>query len=298
MSHLFAVARHLFPALSAGLLMWGVSLSPLVQAAQVAKYIGNNAGVDETYYLELIETALRITEPKYGAFKVEYSETPLSSERKHELLVAGERLNIDRIVGFHKPTGPRSALLFINVPLLGNFMGYRVPLIRAESQARFDQVKGLDDLRKIPMGLGKGWEGYIYLRNGFTVAEPINFESLLKMLAGGRYDFVPLSAIEIDEHYEVEKQSLAQLTPEKRLLIYTPLPNYFYVSPQAPELALRLRVGLRQMQADGSMEQIFDKHFGERLRKLQLSQRQLIEIPNPEDDGSLRHDARKELQHY
>jgi hypothetical protein len=268
------------------------------QATLVAKYLGNNPGVDEAYYVELIETALRITEPKYGPYRLEFSQTPLSSERKHELLVTGERLNIDRIVGFHKPTGPRSALLFINVPLLRNFMGYRIPLIRSETQKRFDQVKSLDDLRKIPMGLGKGWEGYIYQHNGFNVAEPVNFESLLKMLAGGRYDFVPLSAIEIDESYQVNNQHIAQLAPEKRLLIYTPLPNYFYVSPQAPELAVRLRVGLKQMQADGSMDRIFDKHFGERLRRLQLAKRQLIVIPNPEDDGSLSLDALRDLQRY
>jgi len=281
-------------------LLWALllCLSPNTQAALVAKYIGNNAGVDEAYYLELIETALRITESKYGPFSVEYSQTPLSSERKHELLVAGERLNIDRIVGFHKPTGPRSALLFVNVPLLRNFMGYRIPLIRSDNQARFDQVKGLADLRKIPMGLGKGWEGYIYQHNGFSVSEPVNFESLLKMLAGGRYDFVPLSAIEIADHYEVDKQPLATLRPEKNLLIYTPLPNYFYVSPQAPELAVRLRLGLKQMQTDGSMDRIFEKYFGARLKKLQLSKRLLIEIPNPEDDGSLAQGSRADLQYY
>lgn len=87
-------------------------------ATVVAKYLGNNAGLDEAYYLELIETALRVTEAKYGAYLVEFSQTPLSSERKHELLVAGERLNIDRIVGFHEPTGARSTLLFVNVPLV------------------------------------------------------------------------------------------------------------------------------------------------------------------------------------
>jgi hypothetical protein len=277
------------------LLLW---VSQGARAEVVAKYVGNNLGLDETYYLELIECALRATESRYGAYKVEYSQAAISSERKRELLIAGERLNVDRLVGFHSPTGPRSALLFVNIPLLRNFMSYRIPLIRGENQARFDQVKNLDDLRKIPMGLGKGWEGYIYQRNGFNLSEPVNFESLLKMLAGGRYDFVPLSAIEIEDKYKINQQVIDQLAPEKHLLIYSPLPNYFYVSPQAPELAMRLRIGLKQMQNDGSMDRIFEKHFGERLRKLHLSQRQLIEIPNPEDDGSLKHDVRKSIQNY
>ncbi len=273
-------------------------LATYAQATDVVKYIANNVGISEDYYLDVIETALKITEPKYGAYKVEVSYEQLSSERKQELLVLGERLNIDRIVGFHKTHGPRNTLLHINVPLLRGFMGYRILLIRRDSQARFDAVKNIDDLRKIPLGFGKGWEGYIYRKNGFNLTEPISFDSLLKMLAGNRYDFIPLSAIEIEDKYEIDHQPIDRLVPEQHLLIHTQMPNYFYVSPQAPVLAARLNLGLKTMQADGTLTKIFEKHFASRLKRLHLKERQIIEIPNPENDGSLKELDRSELEKY
>ncbi len=264
----------------------------------MVKYIGNNSGVKEDYYLELIDAALKTTEPKFGAYKVNFVREQLTSQRKHELLVSGERLNIDRLVGFHNNAGPRSVLLQIKMPLLRGFMGYRIPLIRRDSQAAFDRVNTLDDLRKIPLGLGKGWEGYIYQKNGFNLTEPINFETLLKMLAGGRYDFVPLSAIEIEDYYQIDNQTLDSLVPENHILIHTALPNYFYVSPNAPELATRLNAGFKQLQKNGGMNKIFDKYFLARLQKLNLPNRKIIEIPNPEDDGSLGRVDHKLLKVY
>ena len=44
---------------------------------------------------------------------------------------------------------------------------------------------------------------------------------------------------------------------------------------------------MTQMEADGTMTKIFDKYFSARLKKLHLSGRTVIEIPNPEDDGSV-----------
>jgi hypothetical protein len=264
-----------------------VCAASFAQSVLTVKYIGNNSGVKEDYYLELIDAALKITEPHFGPYKIDFVQEQLTSQRKHELLVTGERLNIDRLVGFHNNAGPRSVLLQVKMPLLRGFMGYRVPLIRRDKQTVFDHVNTLDDLKKIPLGLGKGWEGYIYQKNGFNLTEPINFETLLKMLAGGRFDFVPLSAIEIEDNYQIDTQTLDILVPENHILIHTALPNYFYVSPNAPELASRLNIGLKELQKNGQMNKIFDKYFLLRLKKLNLGKRKIIEIPNPEDDGSL-----------
>lgn len=253
----------------------------------MVRYIGSSSGVKEDYYLEIIDAALKATSPQFGAYKIEFVRESITSQRKHELLVAGERLNIDRLVGFHNNAGPRSVLLQVKMPLLRGFMGYRIPLIRRDKQTVFDQVNTLADLKNIPLGLGKGWEGYIYQKNGFNLTEPINFETLLKMLAGGRYDFVPLSAIEIEDRYLIDNQMLDNLVPENHILIHTALPNYFYVSPNTPELAQRLNVGFKILQKNGELDKIFDKYFLERLKKLDLANRKIIEIPNPEDDGSL-----------
>ncbi len=260
----------------------------LAGEALLVKYLGNNtSSISEDYYLVIIDAALKATESTYGPYQLVFTQEQLSSERKHDLLVVGEKVNIDRLVGFPNQSGPRKGLIRIGMPVLNGFMGYRILLIRKEDQPRFSNIKTLEELHKLPMGFGKGWEGHVYKYNGFSVAEPLNMTLLLKMLAGKRYFFVPLSVIEIDDHYAIDGKSVDNLVPEQTLLIYMPLPVYFYVSPEQPVLADRLTVGLKYLQENGQLDAIFKAHFGERLKRLNLSGRTLIELTNPDDDGSL-----------
>lgn len=274
------------------LLMVMICLLPpgVVRAEEplLVKYLGNNtASIKEDYYLAIIDAALKATESTYGPYQLVFTQEQLSSERKHDLLVVGEKVNIDRLVGFPNQKGARKGLIRIGQPVLNGFMGYRILLIRKEDQTRFGSIKTLAELHKLPMGFGKGWEGHVYKHNGFSVTEPLNITLLLKMLAGKRYFFVPLSVIEIDDHYAIDGKPVDNLVPEDSLLIYMPLPVYFYVSPEQPILADRLTLGLKYLQENGELDRIFKVHFGERLKRLRLSERTLIELSNPDDDGSL-----------
>lgn len=262
----------------------------IAQAAemQTVRYLGNNtASISEDYYLTIIDTALKSTESAYGPYQLIFTQQQLSTERKHDLLVLGDKVNVDRLVGFPTQRGAREGLIRIDVPVLNGFMGYRILLIRKKDQPRFSNIKTVEELRKMRMGFGKGWEGHVYKYNGFSVAEPLNMTMLLKMLAGKRYSFVPLSVVEIDDYYEIDGKPVNNLAPEQTLLIYMPLPVYFYVSPEQPILADRLTLGLRYLQENGQLDAIFKMHFGERLKRLRLSERTLIELSNPDDDGSL-----------
>lgn len=253
-------------------------------APLVAKYIGNNSGLWDSYYLELIEKALKNTESE-GAYRIESAEESLSTVRKWELLVKGERINIDRLTGFSSKKNQQSGLIRVNVPLMRGLHGFRILLIHKELQAQFDKVNLIEDLRRFTFGFGRGWEGYIYQKEGFKLIEAQDMASLLKMLAAKRFDFIPLAATEIEDSYNIDKNLLNTLVAEKHLLIYMPMPIFFYVSEQNPVLAKRVERGLLAMEASGEMKSVFDKYFAERLRKLNLSSRVIIEIPNFENDG-------------
>jgi hypothetical protein len=268
------------------LLLPCITTQVLAAEPMVVKYINANPGVKEEYFLELIKRALQTTEASDGPYRVNYSEELLSAMANNEMLRAGEKLNVTRLTGFDRKDHPGKGSLKVNVPLLRGFLGYRIPLIRKESQVSFAAINALEDLRKIPLGLGRGWEGYIYKQNGFLLTESLNMTILLKMLVAGRFDFVPLGATEIADDYQVEGQAVDSLIPEKHLLLYMPMPIFFYVSAKNPALAQRLYAGLKKMEANGDMKNIFNNHFAARLKKLSLSRRTIITIPNPEDDGS------------
>lgn len=78
----------------------------IAEEVMQVKYIGNNSVIREDYYIALIDAALKATKNDYGAYQIKYSQELLASERKHELLVSGEKLNIDRLVGFPTNDGP------------------------------------------------------------------------------------------------------------------------------------------------------------------------------------------------
>lgn len=292
-----STAPRFFASLSFLLGLWLVQPA-LAREPLLVKYLGNNTSINEDYYLAVITAALKATEPSHGPFKLMYAQEQISSERKHDLLILGDKINVDRLVGFPTLDGPRKGLIRVGTPILNGFMGYRILLIRTENQTRFSAIKTLDELRKLSMGFGKGWEGHVYKYNGFSVAEALTMPMLLKMLAGKRYYFVPLSAIEIDDTYEIDGVQVSSIAPEKSLLIYMPLPVYFYVSPSEPELADRLTLGLNYLKASGQMEKIFHEYFGERLKRLNLSSRRLIELENPDDDGSLGAPDHEQLKQF
>lgn len=262
------------------------------------KYIGNNHHVNEQYYLALIAAALDITKSSHGPYHIQYSEQALTSERKHELLVAGESLNIDRLVGFPIVRGPRAKLLRVDAPILQGAMGYRVLLIHKEKQALFDSIFSLEQLSALPMGFGRGWESHVYTHNQFHVTESLNMTSLLKMLAGQRYAFVPLGIIEIEDSYQLEGKQANNLVIENNLLLYMPLPVYFYVSPNAPKLAERLQMGLHALNKSGVMDKLFREHFGSRLARLNLSKRRLIELENPDKSSNYIEQTHDWLKNY
>jgi Bacterial extracellular solute-binding proteins, family 3 len=264
----------------------------------VVKYIGSNPGVKEDYYVDLIRTAMQLTEPSFGDYRVDYSEVLMNAKIKNEMLARGEALNVVRMTGFDSIVHPGRDSLKVNVPLLRGFLGFRIPLIRRAAQPDFAKINTVDDLRKIQMGMGQGWEGYLYRQNKFLVTEALNMTVLLKMLVAKRFDFVPLGATEVDDHYQVDDQPVDVLMPENHLLIYMPTPTFFYVSPTFPELANRLTEGLKKMEASGQMKTIFNKYYAERLKKLNLANRTIIEIPNSEDDDSVEKMNFKVLKEY
>src|SRR5207248_10000496 len=70
---------------------------------------------------------------------------------------------------------------------------------------------------------------------------------------------------------------------EPRLVLYYPMPMYFWFSPTAEgrRLAARAEEGMRLMIADGSYDRIFADFQDSKIRALDLAHRQIFTIDNP-----------------
>lgn len=170
----------------------------------------------------------------------------------------------------------------IRIDAYRGLMNHRLFFIREGDQARFDNIRTLEDLKKIKMGQGRSWQDASILESaGLDVVKATKKPSLYHMLEGGRFDAFPRGANEV--WTELTAFPDLALTVEKRLVLIYPLPTYFFVSPQDPELAKDIEYGLESAIKDGAFDRYFygSPEVQEALGKADLPNRHAIRINNP-----------------
>lgn len=205
------------------------------------------------------------------------SAEPIPQARAILLLRAGEVIDVLWTV-----TSPERErlLLPIRIPIDRGIYGWRLFLIRADDQARFDAVRTLSDLARLHAGQGHDWPDLPILQSaGLRVMGGSSYGGLFGMLARGRIDYFPRAVPEV--WAELQERSALPLRVEQRLALHYPSAMYFFVAPDNPALAEALKLGLERALADGSFESLFQRYFGAAIRKARLSERRVFEIVNP-----------------
>ena len=170
----------------------------------------------------------------------------------------------------------------VRVPIFKGMLGHRIFIIRQGDQARFNQVRNLDDLRQIPGGQGRFWgDTKILQHSNLNIITTSKYENLFPMLEGGRFDYFPRGVHE--PWSEVENRPELKLTIEKRILLIYPLPMYFFVEKDDEVLARAIEQGLRNSIEDGSFDEFFFNRpiIKNALEQGNLSERLVLRIPNP-----------------
>ena len=246
----------------------------------------------DNYQAELLKTLLEKTRAEYGDYKLTRVKQKFTSMRASREIGRGEIINIEatphpasKLKAF---AGAHDAIIGIDVPLLSGLLGYRKLVIRRSDQEKFARVKTAEDLRQLVAGQGKGWEDIvIYKANGYPVEDNADFEALLPMLVSHRFDYLPLSVIEVDSVIKQFGKYDSEVMIAPNLIIYYPFPVVFNVSAHYPTLAERVKKGLAIAQADGSMEKLFESYFADELIKLKAGNPQAFTLTNPDIPASM-----------
>ena len=233
------------------------------------------------YQWEVLRTALEKTHAKWGPYRLVAGEVMTERRQAYELRNATGNLTV-----MYLGTTPEfeRELVPVRIPVDRSLGGYCVFLVRAGEQARFDAVRTLDDLRQFTYGLGLGWIDVEILRaSGFNVVTGSSYDGLFEMLVNRRFDVFLRGAVEILDEYEQRREELRDLRIEDSLLLYYPLPMYFWFAktPEGQRLAQRAEAGLRLMLADGSYDEIFDRYQRAKIERLHLKTRKAYRIDNP-----------------
>ncbi len=252
-------------------------------AKTVVVYPRAESDSDSRYQYDwaVLRTALEKTRAAFGPFEMRQSKIYMSPARVTvEALVPGSEINL-----FVRATSLEleQRLRPIRIPVDRGLLGYRVFLVRPADLPRLGTVQTLDDLRKFTIGQGKGWVDVAILTAAkFTVIEGNNYEGLFPMLALGRFDLFSRGCDEALREFD-ERHDKTDMVVEPNLMLYYPLPRYFFVRRdiEGEQLAKRIEAGMEIMVKDGSLNALFQEYKGPLIKRAGVSGRRLFRIPNP-----------------
>lgn len=239
----------------------------------------------DDYQVAALTLALEKTRDSHGNFEVIRVKQPLSSSRALRELQAGDIINLHAAPALVRTNTLTSVTehvsVAIKVPLMSNLLGYRQLIVRKDQLAKFQQITTADQLKTLVAGQGKNWEDvYIYRHNGYTINDDGDYLALSNMLIALRFDYLPMSVIEV-ANVIAQAEDPTQLAVVDNLLLFYPLPLYFYVSKKYPELAERLEKGLLIAQKDGSLNELLHTHFTGHINALKSNNTLVLRLENP-----------------
>lgn len=235
----------------------------------------------EKYIWELLRLSLEATLDEYGPYSIQevsdINQVREDVELMHDsgvITIISDSLNESNL----------SNLDFIQVPLLRNILGYRVFLINEDLQGEFENIDSVESLYQYKFGIGYGWNDKLILEHsGIQVYEEEKYETLFRSLTEGNFEVFSRGVNEILGEYKVYKEIYPSIHIEENIMLYYPLPRYFWFSRSEEGQMLKRRVekGLAVIIEDGRFYSLFDEYFSESLELLNLRERTIIELENP-----------------
>ena len=201
----------------------------------------------DEYQYRLLELALEKTVRTHGKYELTKNNEKYTSLRSRRELERGETINI---IALPTPNWPAQdddtkAPFIIKKPLLDGLLGYRKLVVRRSDLQKFEHINSAAELQHLVAGQGRDWEDVnIYRYNNFTVVDNADYFNLFAMLDAGRFDYIPLSVIEIDDIMARFSKYSKDFVVVPNLIIYYPFPVLYNISSHHPALAERLVQGL------------------------------------------------------
>lgn len=174
---------------------------------------------------------------------------------------------------------------FVPFPVDLGIVGLRVCFAHPEVVNQLAQVDNIQDLQRFTHGQGIGWTDSEILRhNGFDVTMTTQYESLFLMVANRRFDLFCRGANELLEEFTMHRH-IENLSYDKAITISYPLPRFFYTNSANTEALDRIHRGLMTAYNNGSLQELWLKHYKASVDFAQLDRRKVFAIENPFVDG-------------
>jgi hypothetical protein len=253
-------------------------ISYSAQAEFVVSYRGS-LGYFE-YYTALITLVLEKTRPTYGDYRMQEIGV-YDTERSLYALASDQFVNLVIERSYEAVLTQSDRLTYINFPIDGGIVGYRVCFINPAIKEKLKKIQTLAELRRYTIVQGIGWTDTLILRhNGFKVLEVDNYDSMFRVTTAGRADLFCRGANEIKREYEKSSDAL-KLNYDETFILYYPLPRFFYLNSNSKLAKERIEAGLKLAYYDGSLKKLWRQHYQASIEFSKLGQRKLFRLENP-----------------
>lgn len=230
------------------------------------------------YYVEILELALHKSDHKYQLEKI---SLPFMNESRSKTNLLN---NVYDVHWLNAQPSLDNDIKAIHIPLCKGLTGWRILFIRPENQRELSTLKTIKELGNYTAGHGNDWPEVIRYES-LQLPQKLSgsWKGLFYMLKQKRIDYLSRSALEIYDEEDAFPE--LGLKIESHLVLHYPATYYFYVNKDNKQLAKDIEIGLERALADGSFDKIFNRYFSDKLKRLQLDKRHVIEMPTPTDAG-------------
>lgn len=245
------------------------------------KYNINRDGQDprQLYNFEVLEAALKLTEPEFGAYKLQGLNLQIPTDRLLTEVVKGDLVNV--AITVTRPAWEASTLA-VKIPIRRGILSYRLLLINQQNKNKFNAIHDVEQLKETWACLGRFW-------STTQAMEALQFKTIqvkwdkdvITMLDKNRCDFMPRGIHEIFAELKRYEGHLLNLTIEDKLALYIPAVFYVFVSPKSPKLHERFQLGLERMVQQGILQKMVEQNYRAYLDLADLKNRKIFYLGNP-----------------
>ena len=247
-----------------------------VQEVRLMRQKGRSIAQEE-YYIKLLELSLEKTKDTHGPYEMVLTDTAYFQREGLVNMRRGEDIDV-----IYTMTSNAREMVFrpVRIPILKGLAGHRISFVKEGDEDIMVNVTLKADLANFAFTQGSDWpDTEILEKNGLEVIKNQNYNELFNILLNGRADAFPRAATEITGEIEAHKDKKIAL--EQNVVIQYPTAFYYFVKKSNTSLAERIEAGLKKAIEDGSFQTMFDIYNGQYIKKLNLDQRQYINLDNP-----------------
>ncbi|TNH81665.1 hypothetical protein [Aeromonas sobria] len=270
-----------FHRLASFLLLCSLLLASPLRARDVFTHISPESDRDlrTIYFRELLQLALEKTRDSFGDYDLR-AAPPMNRVRMRQVVQTRQYPNLF-VADSQRPVAESGELDYVRFPVELGILGYRICFVSPQQADGVARVTTLAQLQQFLHGQGRGWQDVEILRHaGFQVQEIGNYEQLFKLVARGRIDLFCRGANELFIEQE-QHRDLPGLIVDPHIALHYPFLHLFYTHKDNQAAIRRLSTGLKLAWQDGSLQQLWLRHFKPSLDQARLHQRLLFELPNP-----------------